>query len=58
MKRQKIKNALFYFFLVFFVFLSISATYVNIIVKKNFKQFTADENEPRALDFYIHPSSI
>ncbi len=58
MKKQKIHTLIFYFFLIFFILLSVGLTYSNIIIEKNFKQFSADENEPSALDFYFHKAAI
>lgn len=58
MNRHEKNSLIFYFFLVFFILLSVGATYINIIVEKNFKQFTANEEEPSALDFYFHNKDI
>jgi hypothetical protein len=58
MNKHEKNSLLFYFFLVFFVLLSVGATYLNIIVEKNFKQFSAEEEEPSALDFYIYNPNI
>lgn len=58
MKKQKIHTLIFYFFLIFFILLSVGLTYSNIIIEKNFKQFSADENEPSELDFYFHKAAI
>lgn len=58
MTRHKINSLVLYLFLSFFILLSVAATYLNIVVEKNFKQFTADEEEPSALDFYIHPTDL
>lgn len=58
MNKHEKNSLLFYFFLGFFIFLSVGATYINIIVEKNFKQFSADEEEPSALDLYIYTPEI
>ncbi len=54
MTKHDKNTILFYFVFILFISLSVIATYYNLMVEKNFKQFSADENEPVASDLYIY----
>jgi exopolysaccharide biosynthesis protein len=51
---HKKSSFIFYLVLTTLFLLTFSATYVNLHVNQNFKMFTADEPEPKPLDFYLH----
>ena len=55
---HKRNTLLFYCVLALAFAFSFGAIYQNLYVEKNFKQFTIEDEEPDAFDFYLHSNEF
>lgn len=53
-KRDEKLNILFYILLILSLLLSFGAMYVNLMINKNFHQFTADDERPDPFKPFIY----
>jgi hypothetical protein len=58
MTRHENKSWVLYLVIIVLFLLCTTATYYNLVVLKNFKQFTIEEEEPSPFNFYLHNKKL